>query len=278
MIVAVIMCFYHRDDLEYFKLSVDSILCQSYNSFELFIFRDGIVNPLAQQFLDSLKENTKVTVIESSSNIGLARGLNILIDRVTSLGYFDYIARMDADDISYSDRIKKQVAFMDSNPDVGLSGTFCHEFGSYLALDVKELPLKHDELVKFSVTRCPFIHPTVIFRSELFDKGFRYPVDTHLTEDLALWFELMASGEKMSNLNEVLLDFRIGDDTIKRRRGYKKSFHEMKLRIQFMLSMKCFTLKNLLFIFAKFIFHLLPNRAMALIYEKLRSQLLKQKL
>ncbi len=109
-------------------------------------------------------------------------------------------------------------------------GTSCHEFGASFSLDEKHLPKGHDQLVEFSITRCPFIHPTVMFRSSVFEKGHRYPTNTSLTEDMALWFQLLKSGCVFANLNDVLLDYRLNENTINRRHGIGKAFSEIRIR------------------------------------------------
>ncbi|KFK97880.1 MULTISPECIES: glycosyltransferase [unclassified Serratia (in: enterobacteria)] len=267
--VAVIMSVYRLDELRHIELAVDSILNQT-KPCSLYIYQDGPVSPDISNLLRSIaKENESVTLLCSKKNNGLAHALNAMIDCVISRGY-DYIARMDSDDISYLNRIERQVSHMVKNPDVDILGTSCREFGATYALKEKHLPIMHDELVDFSVTRCPFIHPTVMFKSKVFSNGARYPTDTCLTEDMALWFLLVKQGFKFSNLDEVLLDFRLNEGSIKRRKGFNKAISEFRIRAYYMFTLKKVSFKNVFFISLRFFLHLLPLSLMKLLYKYAR--------
>ncbi|MEX6253037.1 glycosyltransferase [Providencia hangzhouensis] len=267
--VAVIMSVYKGDSLENISIAVDSILNQNFTNLKLFIYVDGEISTEVKSYLDSLIYKG-CFVHFSPKNNGLAVGLNYLIDEVVSQCDFRYIARMDSDDISYENRILKQVKFLESNLDIDLCGTFCREFGSSFALNVKSLPISHPELERFSATRCPFIHPTVMFRTSVFQDGVRYPTDTSFTEDMALWFSLLDNGYKFSNLPEVLLDYRLEESTLTRRLGINKAKSEFFLRNKYMWKLNNFSIYNVFAIYARFIFHLLPEAGLKLVYKNLR--------
>ncbi|MEI8611106.1 glycosyltransferase [Enterovibrio sp. Hal110] len=267
--VAVIMSVYKNDNFYFLKNSIESIISQDYSGIRLFIFRDGVVSDDIQSYLESMKL-LGVKVINSNSNRGLANGLNTLIDEVLSTREYDYIARMDSDDISRPNRISRQVSFMESDKSVDVCGTSCREFGASFSLNEKHLPTSHSELLDFSITRCPFIHPSVMFRSSVFEGGIRYPTNTSLTEDMALWFELLNRGCKFANINEVLIDYRLDERTIQRRKGFDKAISEVKIRLYNMFKLQRFSMKALSLILARFVFHLLPDYAMRLVYKKAR--------
>ncbi|TKF80565.1 glycosyltransferase [Vibrio kanaloae] len=266
--IAVIMSVYKSDRIDFFIQAVRSILEQSV-SCHLFIFKDGVLPSSFYKELDLLSRNPQVTILGSEVNRGLANSLNNLIDTVLTKD-FDYIARMDSDDISYPTRLDKQVEFLKSNLDIDICGCFCREFGSSYAKQVKSLPLLHSDLLRFSITRCPFIHPTVMFRSSVFDNGLRYPVDTHLTEDMAFWFECLNNGKKFANLDQVLLDYRMEEDTVLRRKGLGKSISETKLRFTYMMKLNQFSFRNFLLISSRLAFHLMPSFLLKLSYKHLR--------
>jgi hypothetical protein len=268
--VAVIMSVYFTDKLSDFELSVKSILSQSYDNVYLFLYRDGLVDNETQAFLDSLNVRKRVFVFSSETNAGLANGLNFLIDEVIKCGIFSFIARMDSDDLSRLNRIERQVCFFNSNPMVDVCGTSCKEFGASFALDVKELPKSHDELFDFTITHCPFIHPTVMFRTSIFESGVRYPTNTSFTEDMALWFDLLLKGYIFSNINEVLLDYRLNENTLKRRQGLSKAISEVKLRWIYMNRLNRKSLRSSILILFRFIFHLLPTPILKFLYKKAR--------
>ncbi|MBT2948512.1 glycosyltransferase [Vibrio anguillarum] len=269
--VAIIMSVYKSDNLNYFKESVESVLNQTYSNFTLFIWRDGVVPYEIDDYLNNLASNPRCVINLCSENNGLAKSLNRMIDIVIQDGNFDYIARMDSDDISYKDRIESQVEFLESNPSIDVIGGKCREFGASFALDEKSLPQNHDELVDFSIARCPFIHPTVMFRARVFlDKEIRYPTNTSLTEDMALWFLLLSKGFKFANINKVLLDYRLNEATLSRRRGLAKSFSEIKIRFYYMHVLNRYSFKNVSAVMARMIFHVMPIYLVRLAYRHAR--------
>ncbi|MFT6985485.1 MAG: glycosyltransferase involved in cell wall biosynthesis [Psychromonas sp.] len=269
--VAVIMSVYRSDSLEYLKDAINSILTQTFNKLTLFIYRDGAVPIEIDEYLSCIRsKNGNVILLISEQNSGLANALNKLIDTVVLDGSFSYVARMDSDDISRPERLIKQVDFFVNNQDIDVCGTSCREFGATYALDEKHLPKTHEELLDFSVTRCPFIHPSVMFRSSVFTDGNRYPTDTAFTEDMALWFNLLKKGYRFGNINEVLLDYRLNENTIERRKGIDKALSEVRIRTSNMFALGKFSLRNVVLIYSRILFHLLPSSLVKLAYKKAR--------
>nr|WP_087019854.1 glycosyltransferase [Thaumasiovibrio subtropicus] len=269
--VAVIMSVYKSDNLDHFKEAVNSVLDQTYDAFSLFIWRDGEVPESIDNFLNELEFESDVQVFRESQNRGLASALNALIDKVVETDEFTYIARMDSDDISYSTRLSKQVSFMQENVDVDVLGTGCREFGADFALDKKCLPQSHDELVDFSVARCPFIHPSVMLRKAIFERSeLRYPTNTDFTEDMGLWFLLLEAGFRFANLPDILLDYRLNDATLSRRRGIGKSLSEVRIRLKYMLLLKRISFTNVAKVLSRLIFHVMPVSMVRVAYKNLR--------
>lgn len=266
--VVVIMSVYKSDNLLFMSDAVESILVQTINA-DLFIYVDGPVSNEIDDKLSYYEQYTNVYVFRNEENKGLAKGLNFLIDKALNEGY-EYIARMDSDDISVPERLELQVKFMDSNPKIDFSGSFCKEFGASFALDLKRLPTSNEDIVNFSITRCPFVHPTVIFRRRIFESGQRYPENTVLTEDMALWFKLFEQGLISANIDFPLLHYRLNENTIYRRQGLSKAGAEVLLRVKYMIVLKRITFNNFVKIFSRIFFHLSPGFVIKLAYKRLR--------
>ncbi|MDW2169809.1 glycosyltransferase [Vibrio sp. 1567] len=245
--------------------AVDSILNQTVES-DLFIYRDGEVTQELDDYLGQLSLNPQISIYCSDVNKGLAKGLNVLINEALEQDY-DYIARMDSDDISRLDRFEKQIKLFESNPEVDVCGGFCSEFGSSFAIERKTLPLTHDELYKYSITRCPFVHPTVMFRTKVFSRGIRYPTNTHFSEDMALWFLFLDKGFKFANVNDVILDYYLDERTIERRKGFLKFISEFRLRSKYMFSLNEVSLYNIIHICSRFILHMSPPFLVKALYK-----------
>ncbi|MDN8599606.1 glycosyltransferase [Citrobacter sp. S2-9] len=270
--VAVIMSVYKSDTLENVEKAVFSIASQDYENFSIFIFKDGALSSDVDSFLNKYSCAHNVVTINSDKNLGLAVALNTLIDKALLGSEYEFIARMDSDDISRPSRLSTQVQFMKLHEHVDVCGTSCHEFGADFALDEKHLPENHADLLDFSISRCPFIHPTVMFRRRVFESGVRYPTSTNLTEDMALWFELLSMGYVFSNINEVLLDYRLNQNTLKRRHGVKKALSEIKIRLAYMFKLRRVTAKNVFLIISRLFFHLMPERLMSVVYKNARKK------
>ncbi|MEZ8648427.1 glycosyltransferase [Vibrio splendidus] len=269
--LAVIMSVYRSDKLDYLEEAFSSLLAQDFVDFDIYINIDGDISSDLNEYLSQqLDINTNLLIYRTEVNQGLAHSLNRLIEAVLDKDQYYYIARMDSDDICDSSRFRKQIEFMDNDKSVDVSGSYCREFGASYALDLKTVPLTHEELVNFSLLRCPFIHPTVIFRSGLLKDGNRYPTDTHLTEDMAFWFQLLDRGYRFANLDLPLLKYRLNEDTVNRRQGFKKGFHETTLRLGYMFKWRKVTLKNISLILARLFFHMLPVHVIKYLYKNKR--------
>lgn len=266
--VAIIMSIYKSDSPEALSIALESLLKQTY-SCDIFLYRDGEISLDLEMVVERYKHLNAIYYFESDENKGLAKALNFLIGKVIVTGY-EYIARMDSDDVSKLDRIEQQVEFLEENDTVDVCGSFCHEFGASYALEVKSLPLFHEDLLNFSVSRCPFIHPTVMFRASVFSEGCRYPESTVLTEDMALWFALLEKGYKFANLDKVLLDYRLTENTIFRRKGFRKALSEIAIRLRYMFLLNQISVKNTVLILSRIVFHLLPSKVMKFAYKNAR--------
>jgi len=113
--VTVLMPVYNGE--KYLNEAIDSILGQTFKDFKFLIINDGSTDGTAD-ILKSYKDS-RIKVTNNEKNIGLTKSLNKGLKMAKS----EYIARMDADDISLPTRLQKQVEFMDSHPKVGVCGT-----------------------------------------------------------------------------------------------------------------------------------------------------------
>ncbi|EAB6273235.1 glycosyltransferase [Salmonella enterica] len=266
--VAIILSVYKAEKPAYLYQSLSSLFSQTMSA-DIYLYIDGEITVSLENVINDFKPCPNFYIIRGKDNKGLAFALNSLIDITLRKGY-KYIARMDTDDISRLDRIEQQFRFMEKRTDVDVLGGYCHEFGSEYALELKKVPIDHNNLKKYSIIYCPFIHPTVMFRSSVFKDGIRYPLDTRYTEDIALWLCLLDKGYCFHNLPKVLLDYRINEDTFSRRRGFKKAVSEFSVRFNYMRSLRNFSIKNWCVLIVRFLFHMLPLPFIRYAYKKYR--------
>jgi hypothetical protein len=84
---------------------------------------------------------------------------------------------------------------------------------------------------------------------------------------MALWFYLLQNGFRFANINEVLLDYRLDEQTIYRRKGFNKALSEIKLRSKYMKILKQTSLKNIMLIYSRILFHLMPANVLRMAYK-----------
>jgi len=106
-----------------------------------------------------------------------------------------------------------------------------------------------------------------MFRLSVFLDNNRYPMNTKLTEDMAFWFVLLRNNYIFGNINEILLDYRVSENTIHRRKGLKKATSEVSIRISNMVALKQVSVKNILLILSRIVFHLMPSMLVKLAYK-----------
>ena len=237
MKIAVILPVYKNDKVSYLHLSFDSILNQTYKDIHLYIGVDGPVGEELEKCLKEFERKENVTISWFKENRGLAIVLNDLLDVCLKEGY-EYIARMDADDISLPERFEKQLEYYKVHQEIECLGTWAIEITSngeeYFR---KQMPQIHEECLNLFRKRDPMIHPTVMFHRSYIEKAGMYALDTFFGEDTMMWAQGFAAGCKLGNVPEYLFKFRLDDNFFERRRGWKyaKGIWELRHRVNKML-------------------------------------------
>jgi len=205
MLISAIMSVYDEPDY-YIKSSIESILNQSFRDFEFIIIQDTPDNNRITLLLNEyVNKDKRVRYICNDQNIGLAQSLN----KGLKIANGEYIARMDADDISLSNRFQHQIDFLEQNPEISLVGSsavLVDENG--LELQLLQNPTEHEYLrLHFLKGFTPCFHPTWMFRKKLLENlgGYR---NLPVGQDYDFLARLMDYGLKISNLKEPLLEYR----------------------------------------------------------------------
>ena len=216
--ISVIMSVYNSE--EYLKEAVDSILNQTFTNFE-FIITDDCSTDSSLKILEEYEKNDeRIILVKNTENLGLTINLN----RMINVAKGDYIARMDADDISLPSRFEKQFKFMEENHDIGVCGTNIQFFGNYNELS--ELPANHNEIKVELLFKDVIMHPTVMIRMSILNKyKFRYDESFIISQDYDLWCR-MIDYTKFANLSGPLLKYRFMDSNITNstKTEYRESF------------------------------------------------------
>jgi len=221
--VIVLLPVYRKDNPNYLRLSVDSMLSQTYHPLHVLIGLDGPIEGELEQTVNGYAENDMVTIMPFAENRGLATTLNDMILWAQMQGY-SYYARMDADDISLPNRIDKQMAFLLAHPEIDVVGGATNEIdeNGNDRNKINHYPLTPDECYHYFSKRNPLAHPAVIIRQSFFYKtGCLYRPEYRQNQDTMLWFDGLKKGAKLANIDDVVLNFRVTNDFFtKRRNGY----------------------------------------------------------
>ena len=265
---SIIMSIYKNDRLEFVRESITSILDQSYKDFDLYILYDGPIEPSVKEYISEL-DDCRLNVIERNENRGLAISLNELLGVVLNKDY-QFIARMDADDISMPERFARQIEYLKQHPDVDCVGSWAIEINAdgseYFK---KQMPASHADCLNMFRKRDCLIHPTVMFRRSYFEKAGLYPEDTYFGEDTMMWSKGFAAGCHFANVPEYLLKFRLDNNFFNRRRGWKhaRSIWQLRHKVNRMLG---FGVKEDLFAILYALAKLMPTKILNIIYQKAR--------
>lgn len=217
---SVLMSVYYKEKPEWLEYSIDSMLKQTIFPDEFVIVKDGPLTPELEKVINDFeKKHPKlfnIITIEKNGGLGPALQRGILECKN------EFIARMDSDDYSKPNRIEKEFAIFEKHPELGLVGTNVEEFeGDISNVNCHViLPEKHEDIYKFSKKRCPFRHPTLLYKKSAVLKAGNYR-EYYLCEDYDLYVRLLRSGCKCYNIQEPLVYMRIGADFYKRRGGIK---------------------------------------------------------
>ena len=203
--ITVLMSVYNGE--KHLHEAIDSILNQTCKDFEFLIINDGSTDRTAH-ILQNYND-PRIKIINNEENMGLVKSLN----KGLSMARGEYIARMDADDISLPERIAKQVQYMDEHPEVGILGTWIECIAENVINQNRYFPSTPGFTGWTLFFDNCIAHPTVMMRRNVIESlGFYRSKFLH-SEDYDLWTR--ANGvTQLTNLPHALLRYRISKDSI----------------------------------------------------------------
>lgn len=220
--VSVIMPVYNAE--KYLREAIDSILEQSFTDFEFIIIDDASKD----SSVDIVKEynDSRIQLYQNDCNMGVAATLN----RGLYLAKGEYIARMDADDISLSERFEMQVKELDNDPMLGLCGSNVIVF-SDTKQHYSELPLSHLDIQYTLFILSSFVHPVVMLRKSMLTELNLYYEETYEgREDYRLWMQVGLSGWEMKNLEKPLLKYRVHSSQVTKKHDDRQTEKHCELK------------------------------------------------
>ncbi len=194
----------------FLRESIRSILCQTYDSFELIVV-DDCSSDGTRNIISDLRDD-RLVLLRNDRRQGQTHCLNQALTQ--SRGR--YVARQDADDVSLPTRLEKQMAYLSKNPDIVLLGTWAEtltEHGD--VVDALRPPIAHFDIVNDLVFHNPFFHSSVVFKRRMAVELGGYPVRFEYAQDWALWLMLSRKG-KIAILPELLVKLRTHSQQLSR--------------------------------------------------------------
>ncbi len=198
--VSILMPVYKTS--QYLREAIDSILSQSFADYELIVLNDCSPDN-AEDVLDRYTDS-RIVRYKGEKNVGLSNVLNIGIGMARG----KYIARMDSDDLSLPDRIRIQVEYLESHPEIDLVSVGMQLFGAKDEVWIRE---RDPEKVKINALfHSPILHASSMWRRDRFERfDLRFRQEMVPSEDYDLWTRALVKGLKLVNLPLVLYKYRI---------------------------------------------------------------------
>ena len=225
--VSVIMGTYnHEDKLDQ---AIQSVADQTYKDWEFIICDDGSSDGTYTKLLAWSRRDRRIRVFRHAANRRLAYTLNHCLRYARGT----YIARMDDDDVSYAERLERQVSFLDGHPEFDFVSSIvdCYDGNEIVKNRFYRTarPKKRDFLVNTQ-----FVHPAAMFRIECLKRvgGYRAVRETERVEDYDLFMRLYAAGYKGYNIQEPLLRYLVNLDEMQRKRRYRYRINEAIVRFR----------------------------------------------
>lgn len=202
--ISVVMPTYNAE--KYLNEAIESILNQTYSDFEFLIIDDNSKDNTREIIKSYAAKDSRIKLIDGPCK-GLAAALNVGIREAKG----EYIARMDADDISLPERFQKQIEYFKQHPEISLLGTWQEHFG---AMGYEHRPPVDPYIAKTALLfDCDMCHSTVMFRKKDFtDNNLFYPEDS-VQEDFALWSKAIGK-INVANLRKILGKYRLSESNI----------------------------------------------------------------
>jgi glycosyltransferase involved in cell wall biosynthesis len=202
--VSVVATVYNGEP--YFDRAIPGILGQTFEDFEFILVDDGSQDRTPELLKDVAARDPRVRVF-SPGRLGAAAAYNYGVSQARG----EYVARQDFDDRSYPDRLRLQVALLDSAPKVGIVG------GYYVLVDerrgeryVRMPPTNHSELFAAMARHIPVAHTVATFRRQAWTEVGGYPLVDNLI-DLRFYLRVAKLGWHLANVPEIIGEHYVHD-------------------------------------------------------------------
>jgi len=196
--VTVFIPVHNRE--HYIRVAINSILAQTFNDFELIVVDDGSTDRTVEVLASY--SDPRLRVVRHSQNLGIPAARN----RGLELARGEYIALLDSDDHAYPVRLARQVKFLDANPEITQTGSWCSFMDSdgNMLDKVRRQPLKPEDIHAHLLFHCPVINRTVMARTAAL-RQIGYDPEFPRCQDYDMHSRLVIAGHELANVPEILV-------------------------------------------------------------------------
>ena len=267
---SVLMSIYHDEDMRHFNRAMQSIWDdQTIRPNEIILVEDGPLTKDLYRAIGNWKEKLGCVLktIPIKENTGVGNAKHIGIEKCSN----ELIAVMDTDDVSLPSRFEKQLAVFDSQ-DIDVCGAWVGEFleDEREVVSYRRTPECHEQIVAFAKSRSPVNHPTTMYKKTSVLSAGNYS-KYKTSEDYNLFVKMIVDGSKIYNMQEPLVNMRIGNNQAARRGGLKNAVFEASIQKEFykMEFISFYELcRNVL---VGFVVRILPSSLMKVIFKLIRK-------
>lgn len=226
---SVLMSVYEKENPEWFRTSIESMLQQTVQPEQMVIVEDGPLTKELRVVIDKYlnEEKSIFTIVKLENNSGLAVALNSGLACCRN----EFVARMDSDDISMPTRCEKELECFVANPELTIVGSNIDEFidDPMIVTGTRAVPQMHEQICKYSHRRNPFNHPTVMYRRNAVLAMGGYNPKRKRAQDYELFASMVNSGYQAKNINESLLKFRANSSSLVRKKSWEHCMAHVKV-------------------------------------------------
>ena len=228
ILISVIMPVYNAE--HYVSEAVESVLNQTYKNFEFIVIDDFSTDNTYSILEKYAKADGRIRLFRNERNLQQAETTNFGIKQ--SKG--EYIARIDADDISIPSRLARQIEFLENNPEIGVCGSWYKSFSNDIdkAIEVVKLKTKPEDIkIQMYLFQNELANPSTMMRRSVFSK-IQYDINVGgYAEDWHIWIKMLDEKIKLANIDEFLLHYRISSTQFSQINSDKLEIQNNKIRV-----------------------------------------------
>ena len=264
------MALFETDEASDLEACLDSIANQTFTNHETIIVSDGHISGELLHVVKKYQSQERLALqfLQIETKSGPAHAWNVGLD----IAKGEYIARMDPDDIMRPERLETQLQFMTSHKDIHVLGAWIQEFDKERGDSnrLRKTPVCNEEIRRVSSFSNPMNHVTIMMRRDV-AKRFKYEQLWGFV-DYFFWLKILNAGLLFHNLDKVLVDVRVGNGFINRRRGWSYLKREFSFLCACWRRQKLGRLDIIRYAILKLPSRMLPRWALESIYTLMRRK------